>query len=94
MLKESDNLVILGRTFVSKMTFEKLLVLFPELLLTGLVSCGSPGNYSMIDCILGDALVFFPARFGVLFCSVVLRCDTHTTGPCSQWFQFLNWECI
>ena len=40
------------------MTFENLSIfaLFPEQLLNGLVSWGSPGNYSMIDCSLGDAL--------------------------------------
>ena len=43
---------------------------FPEQLLKDLVSWGSPGECSMIDCILGDA-------FGVLSCpfwSAVLQC--------------------
>ena len=36
---------------------------------------------------------FCHARFGVLFCSVVLGCrhTPQTTGPCSQWFPFSNW---
>ena len=36
---------------------------------------------------------FCPARFGVLFCSVVLGCScTHSTsGPCSQWCPCFNW---
>ena len=36
--KKSDDLVILGVIFDSKMTFEKHLALFPEQLLNGLVS--------------------------------------------------------
>ena len=40
--KESDDLVILGVTFDSKMTFESTFDLFPEQLLNGLVSSGSP----------------------------------------------------
>ena len=38
VLKESDDLVILGVTFDSKMTFEKHLSSFPEQLLKDLVS--------------------------------------------------------
>ena len=38
VLKESDDLVILGVTFDSKMTFEKHLRSFPEQLLKDLVS--------------------------------------------------------
>ena len=38
VLKESDDLVILGVTFDSKMTFEKLFTRFPEQLLKDLVS--------------------------------------------------------
>ena len=38
VLKESDDLIILGVTFDSKMPFEKHLRLFPEQLLNGLVS--------------------------------------------------------
>ena len=38
LLKESDDLVILGVTFDSKMTFEINCALFPEQLLNGLVS--------------------------------------------------------
>ena len=36
---------------------------------------------------------FCPARFGVLFCSVVVGCryTPETTGPCSQWRQVRNW---
>ena len=46
VLKESDNLVILGVTFDSKMTF------VPEQLLNDLVSSGSPGECSIIDYFL------------------------------------------
>ena len=45
---ESEDLDILGVTFDSKMTFEKILTRFPERLCKGLVSCGSPGEYFMI----------------------------------------------
>ena len=38
VLKESDDLVILGVTFDLKMTFEKHFARFPELLLKDLVS--------------------------------------------------------
>ena len=38
VLKESDDLVILGVTFDSKMAFEKLFIRFPEQLLKDLVS--------------------------------------------------------
>ena len=47
---------------------------FPEQPLKYLVSWGSPGECSMINRFLGDAFVFFPASFGVLFCSLVLGC--------------------
>ena len=38
VLKESDELVILGVTFYSKMTFESIFARFPEQLLKDLVS--------------------------------------------------------
>ena len=44
-----------------KWLLRSIFALFPEQLLNGLVSRGSPGKYSMIYCFLGDAL-------GVLFC--------------------------
>ena len=46
MLKESDDLVILGVTFDSKLTFEKHL---------RLISSESPGECFMIDHFLRDA---------------------------------------
>ena len=61
VLKESDDLYILGVTFDSKLTFEKSQRVFHDL---------SPGEYSMIDCSSGDA-------FGVLSCQfwdTVLQC--------------------
>ena len=61
MLNESDDLVILGVTFDSRWLLRSIFALVPEQLLNGLVSWGSPGKYSMIDCFLVDA-------FGVLFC--------------------------
>ena len=48
---------------------------FPEQLLKYLVSWGSPGKYSMIDCSLEEKPIWWsPACFGVLFCSVVFGC--------------------
>ena len=44
---------------------------FPEQLLKGLVSWGSPGKYSMIDCFLGDAFGLFSCPF---WC-IVLQCS-------------------
>ena len=64
MLKESDDLVILGVTIFAP---------FTEQLLNGFVFCGTPGKYSMIDCFLGDAIRVY-VSFGVLFCGVVLDC--------------------
>ena len=40
VLKESDDFIILGAPFDSKMAFKKHLALFPEQLLNGLVSVG------------------------------------------------------
>ena len=57
-----------------------------EQLLKDLVSWGSPGECSMVDHFLRDASVFWPARFGVLFCSVVLGC--------SQWCPVPNCGCV
>ena len=75
VLKESDDLVILGGTFDSKMTYEKHLRLVSvaasgQLDILKTLKTGSLGKYSMIDCFLGDA-------FGVLswpFWSTVLPC--------------------
>ena len=93
-LKESDDLVILGVTFDFKMTFEKHL---------RSVSRGG----SQMFCILRKSWQVFHDRLllwrcfldfvlPVLeYCSAVWcsAADTHlnTTGPCSQWCQFLNW---
>ena len=87
VLEESDDLVILGVTFYSKMTFEKHLL---EQLLKDLVSWESPGMCSVIDRFLLDA-------FGVLSCqfwSIVLqsgaRLPIHTlsywTEHSGAWF--------
>ena len=37
--------------------------MFPEQLLNGLVSGGSPGKYSMMDCFFGDALGVLSCQF-------------------------------
>ena len=71
VLKESDDLVILGVTFDSKVTFEKhLRSVSIAASQRQLVSWGSSGECSMIDRFLGNA-------FRVLSCpfwSTVLKC--------------------
>ena len=81
---------------IPRWLFKILLARFPEHLLKGLVTWGSIGQYSMIDCFCWDAFVLFLLRFGVLFCSVVLGCryTPLPTGPWSQWCQFLTWGCV
>ena len=77
MLKESDDLVILGVTFDSKMTFERHLRSVSRAASQRLGILKNHGKYSMIDCFLGDAL-------GVLFCrfwSTVLRFGAHLHTP-------------
>ena len=64
VLKESDDLVILGVTFDSKILLRSIFARFDEKVLNGWVSWGSPGKYSMIDCFLGEAI---STRFRVLY---------------------------
>ena len=70
VLKESDNLDILGVIFDSKLTFGSIFARSPEQLPKDLVSSGSRGGYSTTNCSSGDA-------FGVLFSqfwNTVLQC--------------------
>ena len=69
VLKESDDLVILGVAFDFNMIFEKLF--------RGFLSWGSSGKYSTINCFLGDAFGF--ALPVLEFCSAVwcLAAETH-----------------
>ena len=71
VLKESDDLDILGVTFDSMLTFEKHLRLVSRAASQREASQrGSPGGYSMLNCSSGDA-------FGVLSCqfwNTVLQC--------------------
>ena len=79
MLKESDDPVILGVTFDSKMTFVKHLrsvsIAASQQLGTSTSSkqLGCPGEYVMMDCSLGDAFCVCPASFAVC-CTAA---DTH-----------------
>ena len=94
VLKESDDLYW-ERHLIPRWLLRSIFALFPEQLLNGLVSWGSPGECSMIDCFLGDA-------FGVLSCqfwSTVLqsgaRLPIHTLNcwspvSLSQWFPVSN----
>ena len=66
ILKESDDLVILGVTFDSKMTFEKHL---------RSVSRAASQRLGILRLgILKMLSGFCSASFGVLFCSLVLGC--------------------
>ena len=70
MLKESDDLDILGVTSDSELTFEKHLRSVSRSASQRLGILGSPDEYSTIDCSSGDA-------FGVLSCqffNTVLQC--------------------
>ena len=69
VLKESDDLIILGVIFDSKMTFEKHLRSVSRAASKRLGILRSPGDCFMIELFLGDA-------FGVLSCqfwSIVLQ---------------------
>ena len=61
VLKESDDLVMLGANLIPRRHLRSTFVRFPEQLLKDLVSGGSPVKCSMIDRFLGDA-------FWALFC--------------------------
>ena len=69
VLKESDDLAILGVAFDSKMTFEKLFAQFIEQLLKDVVSL-SPGKCSMKYRFFGDAFRVLSCQFW----STVLQC--------------------
>ena len=73
-----------------------IFAMFPEQLLNGLVSWGSPGKYYMIDYFLGDALWVFSCPFWntAMWSGARLPIDTFTTWPCSQWCQLFNWVCV
>ena len=55
VLKESNDPDIFRVTFDSKMTLEKHLRSVSEQLLKNLVSLRSPGEYSKMDCFLGNS---------------------------------------
>ena len=78
VLKESDDLVILGVTFDPKMTLEKHLCSVPEQLLKDLVSLGSPGECSMIDRFLGVAFAVFSCQFWSIVLQSSARLPIHT----------------
>ena len=53
----------------------KAMILRNSLLVLARNTWGCPGKYSIIESFMGEAFGFFPARFGVLFCSVMLGCQ-------------------
>ena len=69
---------------------------FPEQLLIDLVSWGSSGEYSLIDCFLGDAFGVLSCQFwsNVLLCGARLQKNTLNSGPCNQWWIFFNCRCV
>ena len=81
VMKESDDLDILGVTFDSKMTFDMHVCSVSVLRPKGLVSSGSPGEYSLIDCFLGDAF----NGLSCLFWSSIMLCGARLQ------LQTLNW---
>ena len=64
-------------TFDSKMTVEKHLRSVSRAASHRLGILRKSWRVFMVDYFLGDTFVFFPAHFGVLFCSMVLDSDTH-----------------
>ena len=93
VLKESDDLVILGVTYDSKMTVEEHLPLVSRASSQTLGILRKSWRVSMICHFMRDA-------FGVLSCpflSTVLQCGAllpvHTL-TCSQWFPVPIWGCI
>ena len=94
VLKESDDLVILGVTFDSKMTFEKHLRSVSRAASQRLGILRKSWRVFHGNRFLGDA-------FGVLSCqfwNTVLQSGAllpiHTTGPSSQWCPVSNWGCV
>ena len=76
VLKESDDLVILGVTFDSKSTFEKHLCSVSRAASQrlGILRKSWREFHELIDHFLGDAFRVCPASFRVPFCSLVLGC--------------------
>ena len=74
VLKESDDLVILGVTVDSKMTFEKHLRLVSRAASQRLGILRKSCECWLIDHFFGDAYRVLYCQFGALFGSVVLGC--------------------
>ena len=96
VLKESDDLVILGVAFDSKLTIEKHLRLvsravFQRLGILRKSWIGFHDRSFPERCFRGFVLP------DLEYCSAVLRsaADTHLKRlPCSQWFRVPNWVCL
>ena len=78
MLKESDDLVILGVIFDSKMTFEKHLRSVARAASQRLGILGSSGECSTIDHFLGDAFCFFSCHYLSIVLQSGARLPIHT----------------
>ena len=75
VLKESEDLDIMGVTFDSKLTFEKHLRSVSKAASQKLgILRKSWRVFHMIDCSSKDSFGFCLASFGILFCSVVFGC--------------------
>ena len=92
VLKESDDLVILGVTFDSKMTFEK------HLRSVSTAASQRLGNLrkSMIDHFLGDAFGVMSYQFWStgLQCGAQLPIHTLNYRTTGQWCPVSNWRCV
>ena len=97
VLKKSDDLVILGVTFDTKMTFEK------HLRHVSRAASQRLGVLRKFWHVFHDRVLLGRCFRGFVlpvleYCSAVWcsAADTHhlTTGPCSQWCQFFNWGCV
>ena len=78
VLKESDDLDIMGVTFDSKMTFEKHLCSVSRAASQRLGILGSHGECSMIDLFLGNAFLGLFCPFWSTVLQVGARLPVHT----------------
>ena len=94
VLKESDDLDILGVTFDFKINFKKHFRSVSRTASRKLGILRKPGRVFHDRSLLGRWFRSFVDQL----CSVVLSCQCSpgfwTTWQCSQWCQFFNWGCI
>ena len=94
VLKNSDDIVILGVTLIPRWPLRSIFARFPEMILKDLVSRSSPGESTMIDRNYWEMhLRFLSCQF---WSTVVLSCryKSQILGQCSQWRPVSNWGCV